>query len=418
VAEVSAPTVTIDGPSGVGKTAVARALAGVLGWRWLSAGLLYRALAAEDQPEADLRVEFVEAVDGISDPVVAVGTRRHREPELQRPDIAAHASQLAQDPAVRTRARMALRRIADGGLVLEGRSMARTMPDAALHVYLWADRRARQARAAAIGQRLDDRRDATDQGRAHEPLRVQAGMTLWNSTRYTISETVAALARRTRLALGAQPVVVAFTESLDGRAAAALASRNVEVVDLHDNDWVATAMRTADYAVAVPAGARPTERWLDAHLRVLCAGNDLVTVGPPVGAPQQLPVNRNLTGAEHRLALAAAGNVGMTGDLLAWVDWPALAAGPLPTRLPPDARYVYVADACLVEGHDTAQIHVRCDADRDELLTRLQQPQRRDQPALTVIDHIPDPLLPLLVEAASPGRRVRVVTAVEVDELP
>ncbi|MEJ6660351.1 MAG: (d)CMP kinase, partial [Candidatus Thioglobus sp.] len=42
---MSAPVLTIDGPSGVGKGTVARVIAQKLGWNLLDSGAIYRAFA-------------------------------------------------------------------------------------------------------------------------------------------------------------------------------------------------------------------------------------------------------------------------------------------------------------------------------------------------------------------------------------
>ena len=399
---MTTPVVTIDGPNGVGKTAVARALAGVLGWRWVSAGLLYRAIVVAGD---DVSVDFEPGPDGIADPLIRAGEARYRESDLHGDDLAAKASRLAQDPGVRSRVRAELRRVATSGVVLEGRSMMQTAPDAVLHLYLWADRAARESRTAAIGQRWDPGRDRADRHREHEPVRVRPGMTVWNSTRYAMSETVRYLARRVALALGEPENVVALAHPDDGAARRSLSVLEVPVLRPDDTE----AAQSADFVLAVPAGARPDRNWVDAHLRVLRAGNDLVTVGPPVGMGR-VPADRNLTGAPHRQLLASHGNVGLTADL-----W----HGAVPTdgwlsRLPDDARWIFVPEAILaVRACDL--VHFRDPAARDDLLMRLQDENVPDDRVVVVVDHVGDPVLPLLVEAARPGRRARVVDAGYID---
>ena len=68
--------ITLDGPNGVGKTAVARELARTLGWAWLSIGMVYRALAAaRAEPASPLELRWEKASDGGLDPLVEVAGR-------------------------------------------------------------------------------------------------------------------------------------------------------------------------------------------------------------------------------------------------------------------------------------------------------------------------------------------------------
>lgn len=415
--------VTLDGPSGVGKTAVARSLAGRLGWRWVSAGLLYRALAASAPDSGPARVGFVTAADGIVDPIVEVGRQRYSEHELQRPEWGAHASRLAQDPGVREQVSAELRRVLTGGLVLEGRSMHRVVPDAALSVYLWADRAERAARTVDAGLFLDDGREAADRGRSQEPLRLTAGMVAWDSTRYSLDQTVSGLVRRVRIALGG-PARVAVL-GLDGGGTVDLPAL---VADRSSIELVPTG--STDFVVRLPPSGTGTSDWLAAHLRVLLAGNDLVTVGPPVGAGRRWDgVNRNLTADQARLALAAGGNIGHTADLAVATPVTSSSTAPPRSEDAPDAgnaglpaaaglpasaagaRWVFVPEAVVpvASAGATAVVHVRTGSDRDRLLDRLQRPGSPTATNVLIVDHTRDAALPLLVEAAAPRRRIRII---------
>lgn len=394
--------VTLDGPSGVGKTAVARALAGALGWRWVSAGMVYRAIAADETGGASLRLEFTAAPDGIADPVVRLGQRCFAERDLRAAALGERASQLATDPAVRARVHTILAEAATAGLVLEGRAMHRLAPHAAQHIYLWADPAERAARTSAIGERFDAARDARDRARAHDPMRVRAGMTVWNSTRYQLADTVAGLARRIRIALGvAKPVAVllfdeasAWPDEVETVGAGTVELRRVVA---RDATAAAEVLQSSDVALIPPRGVAADVGWLRAHLRVLLAGNDIVSVGP-VGLGLT-SVTRNLTGQPYRDALAAVGNVGFTCDMLSTQEpagttqewWMAAARG---------ARWVFVPAArSAVPPVDV--VHLRRPEDCDPVLDRL---ATRDGGAVVVVDHLGVPALPLLAEVAGADR--------------
>ena len=146
--------VTIDGPAGAGKSSVARALAGRLGFRFLDTGALYRAVvwAALDRrvslmdPQAlesmveNLRVEFSEqavTVDG-----------RDVTGEIREPRVAAAIHHVADNPRIRARLVQWQRRLAEGSdVVTEGRDQGTVaFPDAACKIFLTASREERARR--------------------------------------------------------------------------------------------------------------------------------------------------------------------------------------------------------------------------------------------------------------------------------
>jgi cytidylate kinase len=186
--------VTLDGPSGTGKSTVARALAIELGLRYLNTGAMYRAVtwavlrAAVDPADAarvgrlagQLRVEITTdphdqrvSVDG--EPV---------EGQIRSADVTFAVSPVSAVPEVR-RLLVGQQRelIGPGGIVVEGRDIGTVVaPDAPLKVFLTAahdtraERRARQDGAApaelVAASEAIRRRDAYDSGRAVAPLRA------------------------------------------------------------------------------------------------------------------------------------------------------------------------------------------------------------------------------------------------------
>ena len=156
--------IAIDGPAGAGKSTVARAVAGELGFTYLDTGAMYRAAGLAADP---LRAR----IDLDGDAVLLDG--RDVSGEIRTPEAAQHASRVAADPQVR-RALVAHQRrlVAQGDWVAEGRDIGTVVaPDAELKVFLTADPRERaQRRAEQLGadveqvlreQRIRDERDAS-----------------------------------------------------------------------------------------------------------------------------------------------------------------------------------------------------------------------------------------------------------------
>jgi cytidylate kinase len=200
----------IDGPSGVGKGTVSRALAAALGYRHIDTGAMYRAVAwkarrlglpLEDEAAvADLasRVEMSMedgkvVVDGVD------VTRAIRTPEM---DLAAAA--VARMPKVRAALvdrQRALGR--PGGVVMEGRDIGTVVfPDADVKIYLDASPEERARRRAAdpahggSAKALADvatalaARDQSDQTRAASPLTVTPDAVVVDTTGVPVEEVV------------------------------------------------------------------------------------------------------------------------------------------------------------------------------------------------------------------------------------
>ncbi|WP_420466164.1 (d)CMP kinase [Panacagrimonas sp.] len=156
------PVVTVDGPSGVGKGMVVRALAARLGWHRLDSGALYRILAVAAQDRgialedtqavaalaADLEIRFegrteedeVILVDGVD-----------RVDQVRSEAAGGLASRIAAAPPVRAalmQRQRDFRRLP--GLVADGRDMGTVVfPDATLKLFLNASAEERARRRAA-----------------------------------------------------------------------------------------------------------------------------------------------------------------------------------------------------------------------------------------------------------------------------
>ncbi|CAB4862514.1 unannotated protein [freshwater metagenome] len=195
--------VAIDGPAGAGKSTVARAVARALGFTYLDTGAMYRcvALARLRQPQGDLaalRIEVGELV--LLDGEDVTGA-------IREPDVTAHASHVAADPAVR--AAMVERQralFADGDWVAEGRDIGTVVaPAAELKIYLDAsdEERARR-RAEQTGRPVDEvlaeqrDRDARDRERAASPLHAAADAHVIDTTGLSLEEVVERIAARAK----------------------------------------------------------------------------------------------------------------------------------------------------------------------------------------------------------------------------
>ena len=202
--------VAIDGPAGAGKSTVARAVAGAVGFTYLDTGAMYRAvaLAATDRGvpaasiAASLRIEPGERtlLDG-----------RDVTDEIRTPAVSEVASRVAADPEVR-RAVVAeqKRRLSTGDWVAEGRDIGTVVaPDAEVKVFLTADpaERARR-RAAELGvdaatvlaeQTIRDERDRT---REHSPLAPAEGAVVIDTTGMAFADVVGRISALVRDATG------------------------------------------------------------------------------------------------------------------------------------------------------------------------------------------------------------------------
>jgi cytidylate kinase len=198
--------VTLDGPSGTGKSSVARALAVRLGAAYLDTGAMYRAAtvsvldAGVDPEDAAAVTRCVRAAR------IDVGTEAGTElvrvdgvdvaTRIRGAEVTRSVSAVSAVPAVRRLLVDRQRALVAGAdaIVVEGRDIGTVvLPDATLKVYLTAapevraERRAGQlgvtdpAEVAAIAADLR-RRDAYDSSRVDSPLRPAADAVVVDSS--------------------------------------------------------------------------------------------------------------------------------------------------------------------------------------------------------------------------------------------
>jgi CMP/dCMP kinase len=213
--------ITLDGPSGTGKSSVARAVAARLGADYLDTGAMYRAatVAVLDAGVDPKDAEVVAAV--VAAARIEVGTSAGAEvvkvngvdvaDRIRGPEVTRAVSPVSAVPAVRRQLVDQQRTLvaAAEAVVVEGRDIGTVvLPDATLKVYLTADPEVRAERRAAqlgitepdeVAELAEDlrRRDEYDSARADSPLRPASDAVVVDSThldRAAVVDRIVALA--------------------------------------------------------------------------------------------------------------------------------------------------------------------------------------------------------------------------------
>jgi CMP/dCMP kinase len=221
--------VTLDGPSGTGKSSVARDVARRLGAAYLDTGAMYRAATVAVLDAGVGLDDKVAVARAVADARIDVGTNARREvvkvdgvdvrERIRGAEVTRAVSPVSAVPAVRRRL-VAQQRdlVAEApAVVVEGRDIGTVvLPGATLKIYLTASPEVRaQRRAGQLGVTDPDkiaalardmrRRDEYDSRRADSPLRPAEDAIVVDSTdldRTQVVERIVDLARRT---VGATP---------------------------------------------------------------------------------------------------------------------------------------------------------------------------------------------------------------------
>lgn len=214
--------VALDGPSGTGKSTVARRLALQLGARYLDTGAMYRAATvavltrgASLTHPAEISMVVAGADIQISTDPGGIEVRldgRVINTEIRSAEVTAAVSAVSAVAAVRTQLVAAQRTlIGAGGIVVEGRDIGTVVwPNARPKIYLTADARVRaDRRAAQIGtSELAAvaaglaRRDRLDGSRATSPLVPAADAIELDTTELSIDDVVQRLVELTMAGSG------------------------------------------------------------------------------------------------------------------------------------------------------------------------------------------------------------------------
>ncbi|MBI2487748.1 MAG: (d)CMP kinase [Deltaproteobacteria bacterium] len=207
--------ITIDGPSGVGKGTVARAIAKRLGLTYLDTGAMYRAFAllvqrsfinVDDEKElTELLLETHISLESDSDyNIKIILNKEDVTDKIRTPEISSLSSDLATKKVVRNTLKGMQRRLGQkGNIVAEGRDMGTyVFPDADFKFYLdaalneRARRRWRQLEESGIKESLDrvkkevENRDKQDRERAESPLHPAPNAVIIDTINLTIEEVI------------------------------------------------------------------------------------------------------------------------------------------------------------------------------------------------------------------------------------
>ena len=202
--------VAIDGPAGSGKSSVARAVAGELGYIDLNTGAAYRAVAllalreGVDLQDGVLLAEIARRV-GLDAEGARVDGSPVPEEDLRAPEVSAAASKVSAKPEVREVLLSVQREAAqeargEGGAVVEGRDIGTVvLPEADLKIFLQAApeerarRRAHQTGREAELDRIREaikKRDRQDSERETSPLKPAHDAVILDTTALSLDEVV------------------------------------------------------------------------------------------------------------------------------------------------------------------------------------------------------------------------------------
>ncbi|WP_250223609.1 (d)CMP kinase [Chlamydia psittaci] len=200
--------ITIDGPSGTGKSTIAKALAKDLNFNYCNTGAMYRTLAYTHLCEPWKHLSIQELIDNppfsfsfvSGQPLEAFLEGNLLSVELGTQEVANAASKLSQLPEVRLFMHKLQRKYAElGNCVFEGRDTgSKVFPNADVKIFLTASAEVRAARRlkdlpndsiskeALYAQLV--KRDETDSQRTLDPLVIPEGAVVLDSSDLTISQ--------------------------------------------------------------------------------------------------------------------------------------------------------------------------------------------------------------------------------------
>ncbi|MCV9879927.1 (d)CMP kinase [Brenneria izbisi] len=212
---VTAPVITVDGPSGAGKGTLCKALAEALQWNLLDSGAIYRVLALAalhhhvDIQSEEALVPLASHLDvrfmAESGQLKVILEGEDVSNEIRTETVGNTASQAAAFPRVREALLRRQRAFREApGLIADGRDMGTVVfPDAPVKIFLDASAQERaQRRMLQLQEKgfsvnferlLSEirERDDRDRNRAVAPLVPAADALVLDSTEMTIDEVIA-----------------------------------------------------------------------------------------------------------------------------------------------------------------------------------------------------------------------------------
>lgn len=208
--EQARDVIALDGPSGTGKSTVARELARRLGFRYLDTGAMYRAVAwavLRDGVDPDDAAAVTALAERTKLGVTTDPDDQHVtvdgqpvDGEIRSQPVTVAVSPVSAAPGVRTLLVAAQRElIGAGAVVVEGRDIGTVVaPGAALKVFLTASPDARASRRSRQDGTADhrstaadlDRRDRYDSSRTHSPLKAAHDAVHVDTTAMGVDEVV------------------------------------------------------------------------------------------------------------------------------------------------------------------------------------------------------------------------------------
>lgn len=172
--------VTIDGPSGVGKTTLGSLLAEELNSNFFSSGKVYRNIAKylNSNPSSDISDISLDINDELE---ITLNSISYQDIELYEKDVNSKSSEIAKLKEVRKLVSKSLQNLPkklSSGLIVEGRDMGSVVfPNADLKIYLDADidiRAQRRLKQSNDSETKEDllQRDENDINRLESPLMI------------------------------------------------------------------------------------------------------------------------------------------------------------------------------------------------------------------------------------------------------
>jgi cytidylate kinase len=188
---------TIDGPSGVGKTSIGKQLAEFLNCNFFSSGNIYRSIAKFicDNNNKNYDNYDIEVVNNIC----LINGETYNPEDLYSNKVTNMSSKIAKDENIRNYVKESLLRYyesLENSLVIEGRDMGSVVFQNAKHkIYLDADlitrgkRRENQSKMTETVSDLE-KRDTEDINRSISPLKIPEGAIVIDNTKLSQDETM------------------------------------------------------------------------------------------------------------------------------------------------------------------------------------------------------------------------------------